>query len=125
MFSGLPVMKLSTPTTSCPCASRRSERCDERNPAPPEIRIRIDLLILRFFCFIVLSKSAPIKFRLTSSRQSMLITMCHWRLVRQRRRPIVAPHPPQDRPDRFKTENQSDCTFHLRANRIVPADEGP
>ena len=43
MFSGLPVMKLSTPTTSCPCDSSRSVRCEPRKPAAPEIRIRMDV----------------------------------------------------------------------------------
>src|SRR5271170_3936013 len=39
MFALLPVKKLSTQRTSCPCARRRSQRCEPRKPAPPVTRI--------------------------------------------------------------------------------------
>src|SRR5258708_5796243 len=35
MFASVPVMRLSTQTTSQPSLSRRRQRCDPRNPAPP------------------------------------------------------------------------------------------
>src|ERR1041385_6970773 len=35
MFDGSPVMRLSTQTTVCPSARRRSHRCEPRTPAPP------------------------------------------------------------------------------------------
>src|SRR5918993_1875845 len=38
-FATLPVMRLSTPTTVCPCESRRSVRCEPKKPAAPETRI--------------------------------------------------------------------------------------
>src|SRR5262245_19736014 len=34
-FATLPVMKLSIPMTRCPSASKRSVRCEPRNPAAP------------------------------------------------------------------------------------------
>src|SRR6185437_9619697 len=37
----VPVKKLSTHSTSHPCASSRSHRCDPRNPAPPVTRTRL------------------------------------------------------------------------------------
>src|SRR4051794_12164962 len=38
MFSFEPVKKLSTQRTSCPSATRRSQRCEPMNPAPPVTR---------------------------------------------------------------------------------------
>ena len=35
MFSSVPVSRLSTQSTRWPSASRRSQRCEPRNPAPP------------------------------------------------------------------------------------------
>src|SRR5713226_5716879 len=40
-LAGLPVMKLSTQTTSCPSARNRSHRCEPMKPAPPVIRVRM------------------------------------------------------------------------------------
>src|SRR5216683_1642522 len=39
MFSGEPVRRLSTQTTSQPCARRKSQRWEPRKPAPPVTRI--------------------------------------------------------------------------------------
>jgi hypothetical protein len=36
----VPVNRLSTHKTSCPCSSKRSIRCEPRNPAPPVTRTR-------------------------------------------------------------------------------------
>src|SRR5262245_11207763 len=40
-LSGLPVMKLSIPTTEWPLSSKRSQRCEPRNPAAPVTRTLI------------------------------------------------------------------------------------
>src|SRR5262245_9643228 len=37
-LSADPVMKLSMQTTSAPCSSRNSQRCEPMNPAPPVTR---------------------------------------------------------------------------------------
>src|SRR5262249_25986270 len=38
-------MKLSTPRTSCPSPRRRSVRWEPRNPAAPDTRIRINVVL--------------------------------------------------------------------------------
>src|SRR5579884_39036 len=50
MLSVLPVIKLSIATTSHPSASRRSQRCEPRKPAPPVTKTRgiISLLMTLF-----------------------------------------------------------------------------
>src|SRR5436190_11914888 len=40
-LTGLPVMKLSRQTTSCPSARKRSHRCEPMKPAPPVMRVRM------------------------------------------------------------------------------------
>src|SRR5690348_3288288 len=48
MLSVLPVIRLSIATTSSPSASRRSQRCDPRKPAPPVTSARgIVVLLVR------------------------------------------------------------------------------
>src|SRR5262245_54241964 len=37
------VKKLSRQTTSCPCRTRRSQRCEPRNPVPPVTSIRLTM----------------------------------------------------------------------------------
>src|SRR4030043_2296563 len=44
-FSGLPVMKLSIPTTSCPSSNNRSHKCEPKNPAAPVINILITIYL--------------------------------------------------------------------------------
>src|ERR1039458_4077603 len=46
IFCGLPVMKLSPPTISSPCASNRSVKCEARKPAAPLIKTRMDKFLL-------------------------------------------------------------------------------
>ena len=40
MLARLPVMRLSTQTTSCPSARKRSHRCEPTKPAPPVMTVR-------------------------------------------------------------------------------------
>src|SRR6516165_144018 len=46
MLRLVPVKKLSTQTTSPPRSSRRSHRCEPRNPAPPVTSMRFSRCIL-------------------------------------------------------------------------------
>ena len=43
IFCLVPVNRLSTHKTSCPCLSNLSIKCEPRNPAPPVTRIRLRL----------------------------------------------------------------------------------
>src|SRR5512145_237916 len=42
-LSGLPVTKLSMPTTSWPSLNNRSQRCEPKKPAAPVIKMRIKI----------------------------------------------------------------------------------
>src|SRR4030043_1234957 len=67
-FSGLPVMKLSIPTTSCPSANNRSHKCEPKKPAAPVINI----LITIYLQSIRLIDSSPVICRATLDPTSII-----------------------------------------------------